>query len=628
MGAALPTWLGSLAFDIAPDYVKPLCPALGEPLELSFRLWKEAPIRKAMLHCRLDGEYHNRAFSRAGDGRRFTTWTLPLTQREPELRFSLILDSDDGVFFVNRAGAGRFHPVADGDFVVLADQRPPLWFTEGSTYQIFPDRFHRARRSHGVKAGEYVFDGVATREMAWGDRPPSYAEARCLDFYNGDLDGIRKKLPYLAGLGVRTLYLNPIFAARTIHRYDCIDYLHVDPHLGGDPALRRLTAAAHQAGLRVVLDVSINHTGSDHPWARAAAADPAAPEAGFYHRTPEGRLQGWWDVPTLPQLDYRSARLRKLVWEGKASAVRKWLRAPYAIDGWRFDVGDQTARRGPVQLGHEVFRGVRKAVKEENPEALIVGEAWQDPADYLRGDQWDGFMNYAACARPLRAFAGERDRYVDGTTPRPVVADFPLSGADTVAMIRAYYARLPHLAPYLAMNMLDSHDLYRLHTFPALHEPGLYRGLVVAQFLLPGSPSVYYGDEVGLGGWPEDMEGVRLPMEWSERRWRPEFTGLYRPLVALRAREEALRLGALRFLHVDDDRILLGRFLGETAVLGLVSRAGAPAEITLDAALHGLAALEPLLEPSAGSSLELVEGRLALKDGGRGSGVWKARVER
>lgn len=627
MNISLPQWLSSLAFDISPDFLQPLCPRTGEIMRISFRLWKEAPLRKAFLYLRVDGEYWSKEMGRTADGRDFATWSIEVPVQESQTRFAFVLDSQDGAFFVNRAGAGRHIADAGRDWVVLADQKPPLWFTEGSTYQIFPDRFSRARKEHGVKTGEYSFEGGTTIAMEWKDRPLEWEKGRCLDFFNGDLDGIRKRLPYLAELGVKTLYINPIFSAKTVHRYDCVDYFSVDSHLGGDQALKRLCRDAKAAGLRIVLDISINHTGSEHPWAIAARADPENPEAEYYYRQEDGSLSGWLGVKTLPQLNYRSERLRRIMWGKGRSALRKWLKKPYSIDGWRFDVGNMTARRGADQLSHDVFREVRAAVKEENPEALIIGEHWQDGSDYLQGDQWDGLMNYAACARPLRSFCGERDRYWEGSPPDPVRDPHPLSGSEAAAMIAEHYARMPHLAPHLMLNVLDTHDLYRLHSFKDIFDPGLYRGVLSLQFLLPGSPNIYYGDEVGLEGWPQTAEGLRFPMQWDIRKWKRDFVILYRLLAAMRAGEEALRLGALRILHADADSILIGRFLGAEALVGLMARGDGGRHVRLDARRYGIRSLFSILDPSPGTGLSLRGSELDLEIGPSGSGIWKAALE-
>ncbi len=627
MKAKYPAWLESLAIDINPDFISPLCPRLGQDTRISFRIGSSAPLRGAFLHVMDNGEYFSLPMLAGGEAGAFRTWSLSRAVNEPELRFCLILDSADGYFFVNKAGIERYHQGRDSDFVILTDQRPPFWYSEGPVYQIFPDRFFRGRKTGGVLDNEYEFDGGRTKAMDWGQAPLEWKEAHCLDFYNGDLDGIRKKIAYLKDLGIKTIYLNPIFAARTVHRYDCVDYFKVEPHLGGNPAFRRLCAALHQAGLRIVLDVSINHTGSEHPWAQAAKADPNSKEAEFYYRRPDGELESWLGVKTLPQLNYKSRKLWNIMLEGKSSLVRTWLRPPYAIDGWRLDVGNMTARRGPDQLGHDVFRALRKAAKEENPECVIIGEQWQDGAEYLRGDQWDGLMNYAACARPLRSFLGELDRFIHGRGVEAVMSDNPISGADAAAMILSHYARMSYLSQHFSMNAIATHDMYRVQSFTSLYNPRTYRGLVCTQFILPGAPSIYYGDEVGLEGRAQTTEGYRYPMEWNKKKQKKEFLSLYKALCAIRCREAALKLGALRLVHANDDCMVFARVLAREAVLSVFSRSAIGLSFEVDARALGIHALEEILPGGKADSLSLEGDLLRFRLGPYASGLWKAQLE-
>ena len=187
--------------------------------------------------------------------------------------------------------------------------------------------------------------------------------------------GIIARLDHLQRLGVNALYLNPVFTAPSNHKYDVADFDHVDPHLGGDGALGRLRQSLDARGMRYLLDVVPNHVGVLHRWFRAAQADPAAPEAEFFvfDEHPD-RYANWLGVRTLPKLDYRSAELRRRMMGAPDAVLRRWLLPPFSADGWRIDVGNMLGRHGPVQLGAEVARAVRAAVKETRPDAYLLGE--------------------------------------------------------------------------------------------------------------------------------------------------------------------------------------------------------------------------------------------------------------
>jgi alpha-glucosidase len=558
-------------------------------VRLRLKVWKDAPLAGIDLRAVLSSHSDRRPMRRTGEGRLFAWWEaeLPMPHAEP-VHWHFLCHSADGVRFFNRAGVHRVNPTDDHDWSLQPGLQPPDWVPGAVFYQIFPDRFCNGDPEVGRRPGEYRFDGGEVRVMDWDAPPPEYAEGRCLDFYNGDLKGIADRLDYLADLGVSALYLNPIFSARTTHRYDCIDYFQVDPGLGGDAALAELSAAARAREIRLIVDVSINHTGSEHPWLAQAQAEPQSPEAGFYYPDGHGGWHGWWGVPTLPQLNYGSQRLREQMVEGEQALVRHWLRPPYRIDGWRFDVGNMTGRHGTDQYGHGIWRAVRRAVKAERPDAYIVGEHWEDAMAYLRGDQWDGSMNYFGCASPLRRWCGEQVRFESQGPDFPPQPRAPATGHDLEAMLRQTLDRLPSQLLGQQLNLLGSHDIHRLHQGPGF-DWDVYRGAVMLQFLLPGAPCIWYGDEVGLHGHADSVEGCRWPMQWRRERWDQRFRTLYRTLARLKRSEPTLRDGAHRFLCVGDEHLAFARHGRGRAFVAVLNRAAEPSRIELPITPLGLA---------------------------------------
>ena len=203
-------------------------------------------------------------------------------------------------------------------------------------------------------------------------------------------------------LGINTLYLNPIFTAYSNHKYDVIDYDHVDPHLGGNEALVKLRQALDKRGMHYMLDIVPNHCGVWHPWFQAACSDPNAPEAEFFtfHDHPVD-YESWLGHKALPKLNYRSRELRRRIYNSDDAVFRRWLRPPYAADGWRVDVANMLGRQGETQIGHKVARGIRRAVKETRRNAYLMAESFFDSSAQLQGDEWDGMMNYAGFTLPL-----------------------------------------------------------------------------------------------------------------------------------------------------------------------------------------------------------------------------------
>lgn len=578
-----PDWAAAVHSDISADFLQPLCPALGDNVTLRLRVSRRAPLREVWARFIVNGADTLRRMSLKRSTGHFDWYELSFVMNEARLHWSFVLKDSRQAWFFTRQGLTPYHQTDDYDWVLLADHPLPAWVAGTVFYQIFPDRFAKGGRGTGVPAGSRHFDGHSSKALAWTDRPLSFAEGRCLDFYGGDLDGIRRRLPYLKDLGIGTLFLNPIFCANTIHRYDCTDYFHVDPALGGDKALARLRKACDAAGMRLILDVSINHVGRSHAWFEAALAQPGAPQAEYFYRQPDGSFAYWMGVKTLPQLNYGSPRLRRVMIEGPRSAVKKWLLPPYRIDGWRFDVGNHTARHNADQRGAEVWQAVRQAVKGVNPQAYITGEHWEDTRDYLQGDQWDGAMNYYAAGRPLRRFYGEADRFLFTEDPKAFPA--PRStGFELAAQILQHYGRLPHWHGWAQMNMLDSHDIHRLHNFKTLWSWDLYQAVTGLLWILPGAPNLYYGDEVGLDGWIQDTEGCRFPMEWRKSKQNKAFFKHYQTLNRLKKDREVLATGAFQLLYADETCAAFARYLGREAVVALVHNGGLEREIRLPVA--------------------------------------------
>lgn len=605
------------------DYVSPLLPRLGDKLRLRLRHPTHLAVEAVWLRTIKDGGDTRLPMSRLRTEGKFIWWEAALEVREPRIQYSFLVRLLDQYYFITRRSITRYAPTEDHDWVVLVDFDFPDWVPESVFYQIFPDRFRKGDPSIGVRTDEYSFASGRTVAMSW-DRPPlDYQTGRCLDFFNGDLEGIRQSIPYFRELGVNALYLNPIFEARTTHRYDCTDYFNVDHHLGGNRALVRLMKSLHRSRIKAILDVSINHVGQEHPWVRRAIADRRNPERDMFYFE-GGKIVGWMGNPLLPQLNYKNKQVRKTVW-GRHGLVRFWLKKPFRIDGWRFDVGNNTARRGPFQQGNKVFARVRRAVKKVNPRAYIIGEHWTDNISYHLSDQWDGAMNYFASLRPIRAFLGERDRFIQEERYQAEWTE-PLSGAEAAAMIEQHFSRLPNPLQFLQFNLLGSHDIHRLHHSNPNLADSLYQAAFAFLFCLPGVPCIYYGDEVGISGGPRTNEECRYPMNWNRESWNLQRFEFFKNIIALRRKSLALQKGAWAFVHTEESIMALLRWHGSEAVLMVFNRSVEERELSLDLRHYGIA--EPRIwEPWAGHfKLTFKEGWLHLKLPERQSALVLAQV--
>ncbi|MBR4657273.1 MAG: alpha-glycosidase [Oscillospiraceae bacterium] len=591
-------WLESVYSDGTLDFVSAPAPRLGQTVTLRLRCAADAPVDAVLLRSFPNGAETLRAMEPGPVRRGLRYYETELRINEPRVCYQFCLVSGGEHYFYTQRGISSCLPGRSWDFRLLADYVQPAWVKEAVFYQIFPERFCNGDPANDVREGEYAVDGHPTLRRAWTDRVLSYEEGRCLDFYGGDLEGIRRRIPYLQGLGVTALYLNPIFRAPSVHKYDCVDYFHVDPHFGGDEALARLSAALHEAGMKLILDISINHTGSAHRWFNrdclwfdksvGAYHNPAAPERDWYFFGPDGSYKGWWGIEGLPVLNYRSESLRDVIYRAEDSVLKKWLKPPYSIDGWRFDVADVFARNDEIQLAHELWPQIRRSIKAENPQAYILAEDWGDCSEYLRGDEWDSPMNYWGCGRPLRQFVGQGDFFLR-RNPALARVRSRITAPELEDRVMQYLAKLPFALWENQFNLLGSHDIGRLHNDPAV-DPGEYRGAVMLQFLLMGAPSVYYGDEAEIGGEPEGNEGCRWPMPWDTDFEAGERFRFYQGLIALKRRREALRRGGMKFLCAEGGIVALARFTADEALVAVVSTEDRARELRLPLAALGAAA--------------------------------------
>jgi alpha-glucosidase len=463
-------------------------------------------------------------------------------------------------------------------FKVCRAHVPPAWVAEQIVYQIFPDRFCQGDPALAVATDEYVYGAGRSRvvRQPWG--APIDRGVAATAFYGGDLAGIRAQLAYLdAELGVTTLYLNPIFTSGSNHKYDTEDYENVDPHLGGNAALAELAGALRARGMRLVLDAVVNHTGANHPWFNrygrhgAGGAHQAAdsPWRAWYLVTGTDDFASWKGHGSLPVLDFANPEVCAAVYGDRDAIVRRWLRPPYAIDGWRFDVIHMLGEGPGAHNNAHHVRELRRAVRDEHADAYVLGEHFGEATRWLQGEQEDGAMNYYGFAHPVRAWLAERD-----------LAGEPaqLSTPELERWSTAARARVPYDNQLAQLNLLDSHDTSRLLT--ALDGDLVRMQLAVTLlFTYAGVPCIYYGDEIGLegGGDPD----CRRCFDWDRARWNAPLHEHYRRLIAWRKQRAEWRHGAYQTLAVSDDALLFARYLDRSVTLVAVNRGAEPAALPL-----------------------------------------------
>ncbi len=531
----------------------------------------------------------------------------------------------DGVYFpANEGGPGAVYEESPDLSYQLTVYDPafytPEWMRNAVVYQIFPDRFRNGDPSNDPADDALEFyDGLRSIfHETWNEPPvdprqPGEFQGRWnVDFFGGDLAGIIEKLDYLQDLGVTAIYLNPIFAARSNHRYDTADFKAIDPLLGDLETFRTLVAEAKKRGMVLILDGVFNHMSSDSPFFDrygryeeiGACESLASPyRTWFFFVPPKGEQpspcvdnpQGatyyisWAGFDSIPKINNDANGPRLYFYLGRNSVVNTWGRE--GIGGWRLDVGGDIDPGGPANDYWEAFR---KAVRNVNPEAVIIGEEWGNATRWLLGKEWDAVMNYQL-RRGLLGFVRDTDFTDNDSNGDRLMHALTPSQLDGI--IQDLASDYPPMANHAMLNLLGSHDTSRL-LFVA-GDTQRQKLAALLQFALPGAPTIYYGDEIALNAPSvsdsstlQDDPYNRAPYPWPDMpgdAYGPpdeDMLATYQTLAALRHANPALREGELITLLTDDATgvyafLRLDRAAGNAALV--VANKGASAQtVTLD----------------------------------------------
>ena len=505
---------------------------------------------------------------------------IALREGQPRRRYGFKLLWDDRQLWFAPKGFSEIPPAKLELFAYDSPDAGPQWVADQVFYQIFPDRFARSP-SRSEQQDKIYHHHAAGHDIVLRDwDEPLTGEAGGATFYGGDLDGISAKLPYLKKLGVTALYLNPVFTAPSVHKYDTEDYRQVDPQFGGNEALLRLRHNTQREGMRMVLDGVFNHSGDTHGWfdrhnrgGEGACHHPESPWRDRYSFSADGKALDWLGYASLPKLDYRSDALVQEIYGGEDSIVRHWLKAPWNMDGWRLDVVHMLGEAGGAKNNLKHVAGITQAAKAERPDAYVLGEHFGDARQWLQQDAEDAAMNYRGFTFPLWGFLANTDISYD---PQKIDAQ------TCVAWMEEYRAGLSHQQQLRMFNQLDSHDTARFKSLLGRDVARLPLA-VVWLFSWPGVPCIYYGDEVGLDG--DNDPFCRKPFPWDEKQQDAELLALYQRLAALRKATPALRHGGCEVLYAEGDVVVFVRVLGAERVMVAINRRAASEVVLPDSPL-------------------------------------------
>ncbi len=462
------------------------------------------------------------------------------------------------------------------------DFAPPAWFGEGVMYHVFVDRFFCGHGEVDLQKGRGNRPAILNHD--WQNGIPEYPPYPGADLPNhtifgGNLWGVAEKLDYLASLGVKVIYLSPIFKAYSNHKYDTGDYMTVEPGFGGEAALTNLIEKAHAYGMKIILDGVFNHTGDDSRYFNrygtydtiGAWQSEDSPFADwFMFKEFPHQYESWWGIPIMPRLNHASNVCRRY-FTGTDGVCARYVKQ--GIDGWRLDVADELSDRFLDELRTSV-----KAASQDHPdgEAVIIGEVWENAADkvaygarrrYFRGRQLDSVMNYPVRSGIL-AFVRDGDAETLYNTLTELYGSYPRAVSDALMNLLCTHDT-ERILTVLGADPADfdrsNDELARAKLSPAKLAKALGRLRMAAtlQFTVFGIPSIYYGDEVGMEGYHDPF--CRFPFPWHEidTPARAELLSYYRALGELR-RSSVFHGGEFEIFAHGSDYIAYERRDGKT----------------------------------------------------------------
>lgn len=563
---------------IYSDSAAPFISRKKNKVGIKLRVYKKNDIKNILLAINPEGERLYIKMKPVKSGSFFQLWRATIDIINPDITYKFLIITKNNAFWYSQFGLTTHIPPDIYDFKYLSRYKPVKWLKNAVFYQIFPDRFCDGNVKTNVKDDEYVYCGRSAKAMPWGKTAKDYNPKVHLEFCGGDLAGIKQKIPYLKSLGVNALYLTPIFLSPSPHKYDVEDYYKIDPHLGTNKEFADLVKRLHKNKIKIILDGVFNHCGAAHYWfnkygfykSGGAYKDKNSPYYEFFkfYEHPHN-YKCWMGVKTLPKLNYESEKLKDIIYRGKCAIAKYWIKPPYNTDGWRLDVANMTARLDDFQRHRVFWKEFSENIKKTRPQSYIFGEHFFDATELLQGDMLDAVMNYQGFYFPVVKWFTQKYDFPLSSKQIKINVNFKVQNlSDDLLNIRA---QIPSQIQNQMYNLLNSHDTPRFYSLIKQNKK-LLKGAFIFLFTYIGVPSVFYGDEVGLGG--ENSIDARRCMVWDEKHRGKEIYNIVQKLAALRKNNAALREGGFKELLAEGDVYSFARFAGGATIITVINKGG------------------------------------------------------
>lgn len=626
----------ALFSDATEKFRSPCEPEPGDEVKLRLRTGRYN-VDKAYVY--INNVEHE--MNKVDSNYKFDYYEAVIHVDENKIYYYFKVRSGNATCYYNQIGAQEeLNPYYN--FEIMPGFSTPQWAKGAVMYQIFVDRFYDGDKSNNVINDEYSYIGEHVNSVSDWNKYPATMGIR--EFYGGDLKGVWDKLDYLSDLGVDVIYLNPIFVSPSNHKYDIQDYDYVDPHFGvivsddgetlaqgdnnnvnatrykdrvtnranleaGNKYFADLVQHIHSRGMKVIIDGVFNHCGSFNKWldrehiysSSKEHYEPGAYESysSPYHdffkfysdQWPDNNsYDGWWGHDTLPKLNYEDS---KTLEDYILGIAKKWVSAPYNVDGWRLDVAADLGHS--EEYNHYFWKRFRQAVKEANPQAIILAENYGDSYNWLHGGEWDTIMNYDAFMEPVTWFLTGMQKHSDE------FRQDMLGNADNFfGAMHHNMSRMGGQAYAISMNELSNHDHSRFltrtnRTVGRVAYAGaeaananinkyVFMEAVVIQMTWPGAPTIYYGDEAGVCGWTDPDNRRTYPWGHEDK----ELIAFHKAMIKVHKESPALMHGSYKSLLAQYNLIAYGRFTDDDAVIVIVNNSEEERRVKIQAWETGL----------------------------------------